>query len=435
MQTLILTLLLFWLQSFQDAVWKGVNNFAVSNWVSMKILWFFKNSLNVASQFNSGWDHEFKQKFPIGSEAQIKLPQEWLVTSGLPYQEQGINRLVTTVNLDQIRNVHFGYDSYEKLIKMERSEKEMDEAYLRPAGFQLAQQVDSDASNWARLWTNNVVGTLGTDSTTIDFALAADQVLFNLACPEDGDRRLIISSGLMRSYVKNNVTQFNPTKEIADMFRSGVLGTAAGWVWNRSNSLIKHTCGTFPTHGLTVTGAGQSGASLVVTGTNGDTINPGDKFNIALVNAVNPRTRIATPLGLKQFVYTGGATFTFTGGNDTITISPAIFGPGSQYQNVDSLPANAAAITAFPGTTSPSGVVGTVGFGLSQYAFLKAFGRFENPTAVEHAEDATDEETGAHFAYVAAYDQYNRKITNRYDICYGFGNAKPDGGACAVVGA
>jgi hypothetical protein len=435
MNTLISTLVMVWLQWLFDAICPSVNNFAVSNWVSMKILWFFKNSLTVAERFNSGWEAEFKKNFPVGSQAQIKLPQEWLVTSGLAYQEQGIQRLVTTVNLDQIRNVHFGYDSYEKLVKMERSEAELDKAYFRPAGYQLAQQVDSDAAAWASLYTNNVVGTLGTDSTTIDFALAADQVLFNLACPEGTDRWLILSSGLMRSYVKNNVTQFNPQKAIADMFRDGVLGHAAGANWVRSNSLIKHTCGTFPTHGVTVTGAGQSGASLVVTGTANDTINPGDKFNIASVNAVNPRTRATTPLGLKQFTYTGGTSFSFTGGNDTISISPAIFGPGSQYQNVDALPGNGAALTAFPGTSSPSGVSGTVGFLLSEYAFLKAFGKFENPTAVEHAEDAEDPETGAYISLVVAYDQYNRKITNRHDMCYGFGNAKTDGGAVAVVGA
>lgn len=401
----------------------------------MKILWFLKNSLEVAAMFNSDWEDEFKKKFPVGSQAQIKLPQSWLVTTGLAYQEQGIQRLVTTINLDQIRNVHFGYDSYEKLVKMERSEKELDEAYFRPAGLQLAQQVDSDAADWARRWTNNVVGSLGTDATTVDFALAADQVLFNLACPADGDRHLIISSSLMRSYVKTNVTQFNPQKDISDMFRVGVLGTAAGWKWFRSNSLASHTIGTFPSHAVTVTGAGQSGSSLIVTGTAADTIQPGDKFTIASVNAVNPRTRVKTALGLKQFVYAGGAPFALTGGSDTIPISPAIFGPGSPYQNVDALPANSAALTAWPGTTTPSGVSGTVGVALSKYAFLKAFGKFENPEAVEHAEEAVDPETGASLAFVVAYDQFNRKITNRFDICYGFGNAYSDAGAVAVAGA
>jgi hypothetical protein len=42
----------------------------------------------------------------------------------------------------------------------------------------------------------------------------------------------------MESYVKTNVTQFNPAPEISRMFRTGVLGTAAGFEWYRSNSLF-----------------------------------------------------------------------------------------------------------------------------------------------------------------------------------------------------
>lgn len=401
----------------------------------MKILWFLKNSYDIAQNFNSGWESEFGKSFAIGSTAEIKLPQSWLVTSGLAYQEQGINRLVTSINLNLIKGVHFGWDSYERLVKMERSEHELEESYLYPAGQQLAQQVDSDAAQWAALYANNLAGILGTDSTTIDFALAAEQVLFALSCPEDGDRYLCLSSSLNRSYVKTNVTQFNPQKEISDMFRKGYIGTAGGWKWVRSNSLVKLTAGTAATHGVTMVGAGQSGGSLVVTGTLNDTINPGDRFNLANVNAVNPRTRGVSPLGLKTFIYTGAQPWTLTGGNDTIPISPSIFGPGSQYQNVDSLPANAAAFTFWPGTTNPSGLTGTISLGLSKYAFAKAFGKFENPEAVEKAERAEDPDTGASVAFVRAWDQFNRKMTNRFDMCYGFGNLYPDNGCCAVAGA
>lgn len=411
------------------------NNFATTNWVSMKILWFLKNSYEIAAMFNSDWESEFGKTFPVGSSAQIKLPQSWLVTRGLAYQEQGIARSVTTVNLDQIAGIHFAWDSYERLVKMERSEKELEESYLIPAGQQLAQQVDSDAADWARRFTNNVVGVLGTNATTIDFALAAEQVLFANACPQGGKRHLCLTPQLNRSYVTNNVTQFNPADEISRAFRKGVIGTAGGWEWYRSNSLQPHTIGTAPTGGVTVSGAGQSGATLVVTGTNTQTIQPGDKFNIASVNAVNPRTRAINGLGLKQFVYTGSTAFVLTGGNDTIPIAPAIFGPGSQYQNVDALPGNSAALTFWPGTGSPSGKSGVVSLALSTYAFLKAFGKFENPEAVEKAEMATDPDTGATFAFVRAWDQFNRKMTNRFDMCYGFGNAYPDSGAVAVAGA
>ena len=412
------------------------NNFATTNWVSMKVLWFLKNTYEIASMFNSDWENEFGKTFAAGSSVQIKMPQSWLVTTGLGYQEQGINRLVTTVNLDQIRGIHFGWDSYEKLVKMERSEKELDEAYLQPAGEQLAQQVDSDAANWARIYANNVVGTLGTDSTTINFAMQAEAALFALACPQNGKKHLCLTPQLNQAYVRNNVTQFNPASEIARMFRTGVIGTAAGFEWYRSNSLASHTCGTAPTGGVTVVGAGQSGAALVVVGTNGQTINPGDKFSIAAVNAVNPRTRVrSSALGLKTFTYVGGAPWILTGGNDTIPISPAIYGPGSQYQNVDTLPANAAALTFFPGTTTPSGLTGTVSLALTPFAFAKAFGRLEIPSSAEKAERAEDPETGATMAFVRAWDQFNRKMTNRFDICYGFGNLYPDNGAVAVVGS
>lgn len=408
------------------------NNFATTNWVSMKILWFFKNSYEVAAQFNSEWESEFGKSFPIGSSAQIKFPQQWLVTDGLAYQEQGISRLVTTVNLDKIKGVHFGWDSYERLVKMERSEKELEESYLYPAGQQLAQKVDSDAADWARIYTPNVQGSLQTDATTVNFSLSAERVLFASACPK-GEKYLCLSPSLMQSYVQNNVTQFNPDKAISDMFRTGVLGTAGGWKWVRSNSLAQHTIGTAPTHTTSITGAGQSGSSLIISGTNLDTIKAGDKFNIAAVNAVNPVTRVVNGLGLKQFTATQD--LTLTGGSDTLNIFPAIFGPGSQYQNVDALPANAGALTFWPGTTSPSGKTGTVSLGLSKYAFAKAFGKFENPEAVEKAERAEDPDTGASVAFVRAWDQFNRKMTNRFDMCYGFGNLRPEQGACAIGGA
>lgn len=408
------------------------NNFLTVGWVSMKILWFLQNALEVASRFNTDWESEFGKAFPVGSSFQIKQPQSWLVTEGLGYQPQGIGRIASTVNLDQIRGIHFEWDSYEKLVKMERSEKEIEENYLYPAARQLAQQVDSDAALWATLNTSNVVGQLGTDATTIGFATDAERRLFEKACPK-GPRHLCLSPSLMDSYVKNNVTQFNPAAEISRMFRTGVIGTAGGWEWYRSNSLYKVTAGTAATSGVTVTGANQSGSALIVTGTNTQTILQGDKFTLSSVNGVNPRTRRAGTMGLQNF--TALQSLTLTGGNDTLLISPPIFGPGSQYQNVDSLPANGATFTFWPGTTSPSGLSGTISLGLSDYAFAIAGGRFEKPEKVERSEQTEDPDTGMSIRFVRAWDQRESKMTNRYDMAYGFGNFYNDAAAVCVAGA
>ena len=96
----------------------------------------------------------------------MKLPQRWVVTNGLGYQPQGINRLATTINLDQVFGIHFEWDSYERLVKMERSQEELEENYLKPAAVQLAQEVDSRAALFAYQNASNVVGSLGTVSYT-----------------------------------------------------------------------------------------------------------------------------------------------------------------------------------------------------------------------------------------------------------------------------
>lgn len=411
------------------------NQFLDTNWVSMEILRVLQNSLEVSDNFNTEWESEFGRNFPVGSSVQVKLPQRWTVTNGLGYQPQGIARLATTINLDQVFGIHFEWDSYERLVKMERSKEELESNYLHPAAVQLAQEVDSRAAQWATLNVNNVVGTLGTDATTIAPFTAAEQVLFQKACPK-GNRKLCLSPSLNASYVNNNVTQFNPAPEISRMYKTGVIGTAAGWEWYRCNSLYSATAGTASTGGVTVVGAGQSGSSLIVTGTATQTINPGDKFAVAGVHAVNPSTRRAVAGNpLQNFVYTGSVPFVLTGGNDTIPISPAIFGPGSQYQNVDSLPANSAALTFWPGTTTPSGKTGTVSLGLSKFAFAISGGKLEVPKAVERAEQTEDPDSGMAIRFVRAWDQRESKMTNRFDMCIGFGNLYPDNGAVAIAGA
>src|SRR6202012_2875507 len=134
------------------------NSFLDTNWVSMKVLWILQNAVEVAKEFNTEWESEFGRNFPVGSSVQVKLPQRWLVTNGLGYQPQGIARLATTINLDQVFGIHFEWDSYERLVKMERSKEELEKQYLHPAAVQLAQETDSRAAYWASLNTSNVVG-------------------------------------------------------------------------------------------------------------------------------------------------------------------------------------------------------------------------------------------------------------------------------------
>jgi hypothetical protein len=95
----------------------------------MDILRILQNSVEVADMFSTDWESDFGKTFAVGSSVQVKLPQRFLVTDGLGYQPQGFNRLSTTVNLDQIFGIHFEWDSYERMVRMERSEEELREQY------------------------------------------------------------------------------------------------------------------------------------------------------------------------------------------------------------------------------------------------------------------------------------------------------------------
>lgn len=411
------------------------NQFLNTNWISMKILRAFENGLEVADAFNMDWESEFGRTFAVGSQVTVKLPQRWLVTNGLGYQPQAFQRLSTTINLDQIFNIHFEWDSYERLVKMERSEKELDENYLDPAGIQLAQEADSRAAQFAYQNTSNVFGALGTDSTTINNYAAAERRLFEKACPKGAYKKLCLSPSAMQAYTQAVVpTQFNPSDEVTRMYKKGVVGTAFGWEWFRSNSLYSHTAGTWA-GAVTVNGAGQSGTNILVNMTVNDTVKTGDKIAFANVNAVNPVTRrIAGAVSVAHFTITSDYTALGTAA-DNVNVLPAIYGPGSPYQNVDALPANAAALTLWPGTSSPNGKVGTVSLGLTKWAFAMAGGKFEVPKAVEKAEQTVDPDTGLAVRFVRAWDQHESKMTNRFDCCIGFGNLYQDNGAVAVAGA
>lgn len=410
------------------------NNFTNTSWVSMKILQLLVNKLVVSEYFNRSWEKDFNREFATGSSIQIKFPQRFKTVDGMGYAPQGINRITTTVTLDQWIQVPFEWDDYERAVKLERSESELNENYWEPAGAAIAQDIDSRMANWARCNTSNFVGVLGTDPTTVQTYYQARALLEKEACGP-GKRCMLISTNQMVSLGSNITNVFHPADEITRMWKQGTIGRLAGFDFYESNSIYSHTAGTWAGV-VKVVSAGQSGAALVIQGTAGDTINPGDKFSIALVNMVNPMTyRSAGPATLRTFTYPGPAQMVLTGGSDTIPILPPIYGPGSQYQNVDALPAANAGMTLWPGTTAPNGKTGTIGLALSREAFALVGGKLYLPKSTEHAAQQQDPDSGIAIRKVIAWDPVRSMQVNRYDSLVGNGNLYQQNGAVAVLGA
>ena len=410
------------------------NNFLNTQWVALKVLRLLLNKLVVAEYFNRSWEKEFQQEFAPGSQISVKFPQRFTVNDGMGYAPQGINRLQTPVNLDQWMQVSFEWDDYENAVKLERSEEELEEQYFEPAAAALAQEADSRCAAWAANNASMTVGALGVDPTSVTTYYQARQRLEENAAGVLGKRCVLISSSMMTSLGSNITNIFHPADEITKAWKDGVIGELGAAMFYESQSLQSHTAGTWA-GSVTVNGANQSGTSLTVNFTAGDTVKVGDKFSIANVNLVNPMTRrIPGKAANKVFTITQDLTAA-GGGVDVINFLPPIYGPGSQYQNVDALPANSAAFTLWPGTTSPNGKVGTVGLSLTRQAFAIVGAKLYVPKSVEESGTAQDPDTGLSVRKVKAWDPVRSVQVNRMDSLFGFGNLYQDNGAVVIAGA
>lgn len=410
------------------------NSFLNTNWVSMEILRLVLNKLVCAEYFNRNWEKDFKKEFAPGSSIDVKFPQRMFTTDQMGYAPQGLNRIKTSIALDQWIQCAFEWDDYETAVKLERSQEELRENYLEPAAAAIEQDIDSRCAKWAYQNASNLVGVLGTDPTTVATYYQARQVLMEEACPP-GKRCALISSSMMTALGSNITNVFHPADEITSQWKEGSIGRLAGFDFFESNSLYSHTAGTWASS-VTVSGANQSGTTLVITATAGDTFKVGDKFSILNVNRVNPMTRrVPGKATARTFTITAARTAVGGAGADSLSILPPIYGPGSQYQNVDSLPADTAALTLWPGTATPNGKVGTVGLALSRFGFALVGAKLYVPTAVEQAGAAQDTQTGIAIRKVKVWDGFRSMQINRMDSLLGFGNLYQANGAVVILGA
>ena len=416
------------------------NSIEFVDWLTMESLRILVNKLECAQFMNTAYNKEFEREFPVGETVRIKLPQRFVVTDGLNYTPQAINRTHTTVTVDQIYQIGFEWDSIEKALKLERGRDAIRREYVEPAIAALAQKIDTEAAKFAYQNTNNIVGVLGVDPTTTTTFQQARQRLIELSCPAGGERGMIIAPSINTSMVPSLASFLNPSSEISKQYKQGSLGKLSGFDMYESVSLWRHTAGTWA-GAVTVNGSSQSGSSIAITATAGDTFLIGDVISFANVNSINPQTRRVVGSLAKQFVVTAPMT-AVGGGNaaDLLQISPAIVGPGAnpvdnQYQNVDALPITGAALTLFPGTPNPNGKSGIQSLALHRDAFAMVGVKLELPTAVEMSSQTRDPQTGLSIRFTRTWDAPQSKMINRFDLLLGFGQLYPDNCAVRMQGA
>lgn len=405
------------------------NSLPVADWIAMDLLRLLKNELFIAAGFNTDFSDEFNKEFPIGQQLRVKQPWRPLGGEGMSYAPEPIDLRTTPVVVDKVPHVHFEWDSIEQALKLSRGREKIQDEILKPAAQRMRQTWELYAARFAAINAPNVIGTLGTDPTTLGFAGQARAVMLQMGGWTGAKRTAAITPSIMQSVVGNaTVTNpvFNPGDEISMAFKEGYLGRNGGFEFAESMSLPQITAGT-RAGSCTISGSDQSGASLLIACTSGDTFVAGEKFSIAGRYPINPGSLQNASSSAFQCAVAGnwGQTYTATGSTITLPITDSIEGPGGGYQNISVLPQNGDVITWWPGTTSPNGKTGSLSVLFNRDAFALVGVKLANPEqggAVQIAAQQRDPKTGISVAVIRMFDPIERRWINRFDSLGGFGN-------------
>jgi hypothetical protein len=305
-----------------------------------KTLMILENNLAFSSRVNKEYSDEFAVKgAKIGSTVNVRKPVRFVGTTGPALNLENVQETEIPVTLDTQFHVDFMFSSSELTLNID----DFAERYLAPAAATIANKIDLDGLG---LYTTvgNQVGVAGTTPSDIQVLLDAGTRLDQEATPRDGMRAAVWDPAANGKMVKGAAGLFNAPQKISDQYASGIFVPALGFDIGMDQNVRQATAGT-RTNG-TVSGAGQTGNTLLVTGLGaGGTVAAGDTFTIAGVFAVNPQSRESTRVP-RQFTSLTAATADGSG-NATLSIFPPINTSVSnqQYQTVTAGPANAAVVT------------------------------------------------------------------------------------------
>ena len=378
--------------------------------ISREMLMLLTNNLVMANRVNRQFEDQMGAK--IGTTLTIRKPIRYTVSEGAALQIQDISEPSTNITITNQSHVGFQFSTSALTLTVE----EFRARYLDTAMEQLASRLDVGImTNISSVY--NEVGTPGSTPNTFSSLAAVAQRLDEEAAPQN-ERTLVLNpkaywsmcTALQNVYV-NSVNE-GATK--------GFLANVANFEIYMDQNIPTQQTGTY-SGTPTVTGAGQTGSTLVTGGWTASLsgmLNVGDVFTIAGVNAVNPQSKVATG-SLRNFSVTATASSNASG-SSSISIYPAITTTGA-YATVDAAPAAGAAITVISGA-SGANLNKNIGFTRDAFGFVTV--PLVMPDGVDFK--AQEQYKGVSLRVIRAYDINNDVFPTRCDIMWGTNTFYPE---------
>ena len=426
------------------------NNFLTISMITREALRVLENELTFTKQINRNYDDRFGVAgAKIGTVINIRKPPRYKGRTGQALAPEDAVETSVPLALTTQRGVDLLFTSQDLTLNIDDFSKR----FLKPAVANVANGVDFDGTGLT-LQCANMIGTPGTFPSAALTYLQAGQRLNEEACPVD-DRRLVMGPGFVPPIVDALKGLFQSSERIAEQYDKGQMGIGLGFRWYMDQNMRTQVAGAGGA--ATVSGANQTGNSLVTTGWPVSTaiFNAGDIITLPTVFAVNPVNKQQSTF-LRQFVVTANVT-SAASGTTTIPIAPAIIPPtggtinlvlasntplsvpntytqsvtvGGGFQNVTNSPANGAAITVVFTAGQSSGQA----CAFHPEAFAMGCADLLLPGGVDMASRVSDDQLGLSIRAVRAYDINNDRFPTRLDILYGFCVLYQEM-ACRIAGA
>lgn len=380
--------------------------------VTREALRILHQKLNFIGNINRQYDSSFAiEGAKIGSQLQIRLPNEYTVRTGQTIQVQDTSEISTTLTLANQKGVDVEFSSQDLTLSLDDFGKRI----LDPMMSVLAANVESDALSMFE----DVFNQVNNVSSASTFRLILEgrkKLVDNLAGATNLKANLDTQTNLDMVDVLKGL--FQDSSSISKQYLEGILGRTSGFEFFENTLMPRHTTGSDDGTGdyLTNDATAQTGSTLTVdTGTG--TFLKGDIITVGTTSTgmvrVHPETKVSTG-NLQQFVVTADVAASAT----SIPVSPEIIATGAR-QNVNAGAANNLTIDKVGGASATHDI--SLGYAPDAFTFVTADLRM--PRGVDFA--AREVMDGLSMRIVSDYDITNDRFPTRIDILYGFRTIRP----------
>lgn len=403
------------------------NTLATCSIIAKESLAILENMLGFARNVNRDYEAEFSSNqsrgYSTGTTINIKRPPRYTFRSGRVASPQATVENTVPLTLAQ-GGTDMNFTGLERTLSLQQLEQK-----LQAAMATIANQIDLDGLVMARNTVGNAanasgagLGTVGALPNTQATALAtltdSNMILDMMAAPRDGNRFIVTGPQMNAALITGLQGLFNNQRKLAEQYDRGLLIDPLGLVFDLDQNVVTHTNGTQATTGVTVNGAGQSGATINVNSASvTGTITRGSVITFANVFSVNPQNRQSTGR-LMQFVVTADVAASAT----SIPISPALT-PTGAFQNVTASPANTAAVTVLGAASAAY----QANIAYHRDAFTLAMVPMYAPPSGKGVIDVAQESyKGMTIKVTEFYDGTNDNYVMRFDVLYGWAATYPE---------